>query len=60
MVGDDCTVGHRAILHGCTLGDRVLVGMGAIVLDNAEVGDDAVIAAGWQSYVDLARRHVAG
>ena len=97
VVGDDCTVGHRAILHGCALGDRVLVGMGAIVLDNAAVGDDtviaagslvppraklaggfvymgsparrvrplrdddrAMIAAGWQSYVELARRHAAG
>src|SRR5262245_40018316 len=36
-VGDDVTVGHRAILHGCTIGDRVLVGMGAIVLDGAEI-----------------------
>lgn len=45
-VGDDVTVGHGAILHGCTIGHRVLVGMGAILLDNVEVGDDSVIAAG--------------
>jgi carbonic anhydrase/acetyltransferase-like protein (isoleucine patch superfamily) len=35
VVGDDVTVGHGAILHGCTVGDRRLVGMGAILLDNA-------------------------
>jgi carbonic anhydrase/acetyltransferase-like protein (isoleucine patch superfamily) len=45
-VGDDVTVGHRAILHGCTVGNRVLVGMGAILLDGAEVGDDCLIGAG--------------
>jgi carbonic anhydrase/acetyltransferase-like protein (isoleucine patch superfamily) len=46
VLGDECTIGHRAILHGCTLGHRVLVGMGAIVLDNATVGDEAILAAG--------------
>ncbi|MEO7169639.1 MAG: gamma carbonic anhydrase family protein [Sphingomonas sp.] len=45
-IGEDCTVGHRAILHGCTLGDRVLVGMGAIVLNRAQIGDDCLIGAG--------------
>lgn len=45
-IGDDVTVGHRVTLHGCTIGSRVLVGMGAIVLDNAEVGDDCIIGAG--------------
>lgn len=45
-IGADCTVGHRAIVHGCTVGDRVLVGMGAIVLDDAVIGDDCVIGAG--------------
>lgn len=45
-IGEDCTVGHRAILHGCTLGDRVLVGMGAIVMDGAVIGDDCIIGAG--------------
>jgi carbonic anhydrase/acetyltransferase-like protein (isoleucine patch superfamily) len=45
-LGADCTVGHHAILHGCTLGDRVLVGMGAIVLNNAVIGDDCLIGAG--------------
>jgi carbonic anhydrase/acetyltransferase-like protein (isoleucine patch superfamily) len=45
-VGDDVTVGHRAILHGCTIGNRVLVGMGAILLDGVEVGDDCLIGAG--------------
>jgi len=45
-LGRDCTVGHHAILHGCTLGDRVLVGMGAIVLNDAVIGDDCLIGAG--------------
>jgi carbonic anhydrase/acetyltransferase-like protein (isoleucine patch superfamily) len=45
-VGAGCTIGHRAILHGCTLGDNVLVGMGAIVLNGAKVGDGSLIGAG--------------
>jgi carbonic anhydrase/acetyltransferase-like protein (isoleucine patch superfamily) len=45
-VGDDCTVGHSVILHGCTVGDRVLVGMGSIVLDEAEIGSDTILGAG--------------
>lgn len=45
-IGADCTVGHHAILHGCTLGDRVLVGMGAIVLNRAEIDEDCLIGAG--------------
>ncbi len=45
-VGADCTVGHHAILHGCTLGDRVLVGMGATVLNGAVIADDCLIGAG--------------
>lgn len=44
-IGDDVTVGHRAILHGCTIGNRVLVGMGAVVMDGAIVEDDVVIGA---------------
>lgn len=45
-IGDDVTIGHGAIVHGCHIGNRVLVGMGAIVLDHAEVPDDVLIAAG--------------
>jgi len=45
-IGDDVTIGHSATLHGCTVGNRVLVGMGAIVMDGAVVEDDVVIAAG--------------
>jgi gamma-carbonic anhydrase len=45
-VGKDVTVGHGVILHGCTIEDEVLVGMGSIVLDNAVVGRRSVIAAG--------------
>ena len=45
-IGSDVTIGHGAIVHGCSIGDRVLVGMGSIVLDGAHVGSDVVIAAG--------------
>ena len=46
IIGSEVTVGHKATLHGCTIGDRVLVGMGAIVMDGAIVESDVVIAAG--------------
>jgi carbonic anhydrase/acetyltransferase-like protein (isoleucine patch superfamily) len=45
-VGDDVTVGHHAILHGCTIGDRVLIGMGATVLNRAVIGEDCLVGAG--------------
>ena len=45
-IGRDVTIGHGAILHGCTVGNRVLVGMGATVMDGAVIEDDVVIAAG--------------
>ena len=45
-IGEDVTIGHTAVVHGCTIGDRVLVGIGAIVLDGAVIGNDVVIAAG--------------
>lgn len=45
-IGCDVTIGHSAVLHGCTIGDRVLVGMGAIVMDAAVVENNVVIAAG--------------
>ena len=46
LVGNDVSIGHGAILHGCTVGNQVLVGMGAIVLNGADVGDGSVIGAG--------------
>ncbi|MFT6288333.1 MAG: carbonic anhydrase/acetyltransferase-like protein (isoleucine patch superfamily), partial [Alcanivorax sp.] len=46
VIGSDVIIGHGVILHGCTVGDRVLVGMGAIVMDGAVVESDVVIAAG--------------
>ena len=45
-IGNEVTVGHAAILHGCTVGDRVLIGMGAMLLNGAEVGEDSIVAAG--------------
>jgi carbonic anhydrase/acetyltransferase-like protein (isoleucine patch superfamily) len=45
-IGDDCTIGHRVTLHGCTVGNRILIGMGAIIMDDAVVGDDCIIGAG--------------
>ena len=45
-VGDDCVIGHNVILHGCTIGDRSLIGMGAIVLNGAKIGTNCVVGAG--------------
>ncbi len=45
-IGDDVTVAHHCCLHGCTIGNRVLIGMGAVVLNGAVIGDDSIIAAG--------------
>lgn len=46
IIGDNVTVGHGAIVHACTIGNCVLVGMGSIILDNAEIGDNVIIGAG--------------
>ena len=45
-IGDDVTVGHAALLHGCTIDDCCLIGMGAIVLNGAHIGSQSIIAAG--------------
>ena len=45
-IGDEVTVGHKVTLHGCTLGSRILVGMGSIVMDGAVVEDEVIIGAG--------------
>lgn len=46
IVGEDVTVGHKVMLHGCTIGNRVLVGMGSILLDGAVIEDEVMIGAG--------------
>jgi carbonic anhydrase/acetyltransferase-like protein (isoleucine patch superfamily) len=58
VIGEDVTVGHKAMLHGCTIGDRVLVGMGSILLDGAIIEDDVMIGAG--SLVPPGKRLVSG
>ncbi len=45
-IGDEVTVGHRAVVHGCTVGDGALIGIGAIVLDGARIGEGALVGAG--------------
>ena len=45
-IGNNVSIGHRAIVHGCTVHDNVLIGMGAIVMDNAVIGSNSIIAAG--------------
>ncbi|MGB3926869.1 MAG: gamma carbonic anhydrase family protein [Caldicoprobacterales bacterium] len=46
IIGDNVTIGHGAIVHGCKVGNNVLIGMGAIILDGAEIEDNVLIAAG--------------
>lgn len=45
-IGNDVTVGHHVVLHGCTVSDRVLIGMGAIIMDGVVIGEDCVVGAG--------------
>lgn len=45
-IGAHCTIGHRAIIHGCTIGDECLIGMGAIILNGARLGDRCIVGAG--------------
>jgi carbonic anhydrase/acetyltransferase-like protein (isoleucine patch superfamily) len=58
MVGDDVTIGHGVILHACTIGNRCLIGMGALVLDKVVIEDEVFIAAG--SVVPPGKRLVSG
>ncbi|WP_319413573.1 gamma carbonic anhydrase family protein [uncultured Cohaesibacter sp.] len=44
-IGEDCTIGHNVILHGCTIGDNSLIGMGAVVLNHARIGRNCLIGA---------------
>ena len=58
LIGDDVTIGHKVMLHGCTLGSRILVGMGSTVMDGAVVEDEVVIGAG--SLVPPGKRLASG
>jgi carbonic anhydrase/acetyltransferase-like protein (isoleucine patch superfamily) len=46
VIGEECTIGHRVVLHGARVGDRCLIGMGAILLGGSVIGDESLIAAG--------------
>src|SRR5690349_24625789 len=46
IIGNNVSIGHNAIVHGCTIADNVLVGMGAIIMDRANIGSNSIIAAG--------------
>ncbi len=46
VIGNNVSIGHNALVHGCTVEDNVLIGMGAIVMDNARIGSNTIIAAG--------------
>lgn len=46
IIGNNVSIGHNAIVHGCTVHDNVLIGMGAIIMDNAVIGSNTIIAAG--------------
>ena len=46
IIGDDVTIGHQATLHGCTIGNRILIGMSAVIMDGAVVNDEVMVGAG--------------
>lgn len=46
IIGNNVSIGHNALVHGCTIHDNVLIGMGSIVMDNCEIGSNTIIAAG--------------
>lgn len=46
IIGDDVTVGHKVMLHGCRIGDKCLIGMNATLLDGSEIGEESIVAAG--------------
>jgi carbonic anhydrase/acetyltransferase-like protein (isoleucine patch superfamily) len=58
LIGDEVTVGHKVLLHGCSIGNRVLIGMGSIVMDGAVVEDEVIVGAG--SLVPANRTLVSG
>ena len=58
LIGDDVTIGHKVMLHGCSLGSRILVGMGSTVMDGAVVEDEVIIGAG--SLVPTGKRLESG
>ena len=58
IIGDEVTIGHKVLLHGCTIGNRVLIGMGSIVMDGAVVEDEVVLGAG--SLVPPGKRLLSG
>ena len=63
VIGEECTVGHRVVLHGAQIGDRCLIGMGAILLGGSQIGDESLIAAGAvvrENFVVPPRSLVAG
>lgn len=45
-IGDEVTIGHAAVIHACTIGNRVLIGMGSVILDGVEIGHESVVGAG--------------
>lgn len=45
-IGNNVTIGHNAVINSCTIGDRTLIGMGAVILDGAQIGNDCIIGAG--------------
>ncbi len=58
IIGDDVTIGHQVLLHGCSIGSRVLIGMGSIVMDGARIDDEVIVGAG--SLVSPGKHLVSG
>ena len=58
LIGDDVTIAHKVMLHGCTVGSRILIGMSSIVMDGAVIEDDVIVGAG--SLVPPGKRLASG
>ena len=54
-IGKDCTIGHQVMLHGCTIGDNTLIGIGSVILNRAVIGANSLVAAGSHMLVNLSR-----
>jgi carbonic anhydrase/acetyltransferase-like protein (isoleucine patch superfamily) len=58
-IGDNCTIGHNAIIHGCTIGNNTLIGMGATILNNAKIGNNCLVGSPAKAVKELDEKTIA-